>query len=132
MRSAFFSFWGVYANLYANHAARNAADRAAIVGRARPRATPFASRYTWPLISIFTVLVSVHAGRIDRPPRSGTNVDAQLFAIIEALREADEAAELLTDEDLTPVVLADGAGGEIRVYRDGSYALYVDGELAQN
>jgi hypothetical protein len=59
-------------------------------------------------------------------------VDAQLFAIIEALREADEAAELLTDEDLTPIVLADGVGGELRVYRDGSYALYVDGELDQN
>ena len=57
-------------------------------------------------------------------------MDAQLFAIIEALREADEAAELLTDEDLTPVVISDGEGGEMRVYPDGSYALYVDGELA--
>ena len=59
-------------------------------------------------------------------------MDAQVLAIIEELREADEAAELLTDEDLTPVVIADGQGGEMRVYPDGSYALHVDGELADN
>lgn len=34
-------------------------------------------------------------------------MDAQLFAIIEELREADEASELMTGEDLTPNAIAD-------------------------
>lgn len=40
----------------------------------------------------------------------GKVVDAVLWAIIEAEREADEAGGLLTEEDLTPVCISDDEG----------------------
>lgn len=55
-------------------------------------------------------------------------MDAELFAIIEAEREADEAFEAVSDAELEPVAVTfDGEGARIETYADGSSVAFRPG-----
>lgn len=58
-------------------------------------------------------------------------MDSQLYAFIEAEREADEAFEAIADAELEPVaVTVDDDGARIEIYADGSFVAFgSDGDL---
>lgn len=53
--------------------------------------------------------------------------DVEFADLMDRIKFADEAGELLTGQDLTPVTIE---GGEFEVYRDGSYCLKADGRIS--